>query len=47
MDSPQSVFDRNEFRHCGAASAGTSIVTITSQNNQGGVDTQQMAVTVQ
>ena len=43
-----TIFDRNEFRHfVGPLPAGTSIVTITSQNNRGGVDTQQIAVTVE
>lgn len=43
-----TIFDRNEFRHfVGPLPAGTSIVTITSQNNQGGVDTQRLAITVE
>lgn len=43
-----TIFDRSEFRHfVGPLPAGTSIVTITSQNDQGGVNTQQMAVTVE
>jgi hypothetical protein len=43
-----TIFAENEFRHfVGPLSAGTSIVTITSQNYQGGVNTQQMAVTVE
>lgn len=43
-----TIFAGNEFRHfVGPLAAGTSIVTVTSQNNQGGVNTQQMAVTVE
>jgi hypothetical protein len=43
-----TLFAENEFRHfVGPLPAGTSIVTITSQNYQGGVNTQQMAVTVE
>lgn len=43
-----TIFDPNEFRHfVGPLPAGTSIVTITSQNDRGGVNTQQMAVTVE
>ena len=42
-----TIFAGNEFRHfIGPLEAGTSIVTVTSQNTQGGVNTQQMAVTV-
>jgi hypothetical protein len=43
-----TIFDGNQFRHfVGPLPEGTSIVSITSQNDQGGVNTQQMAVTVQ
>ena len=43
-----TIFAGDEFRHfIGPLPAGTSIVTITSQNYQGGVNTQQMAVTVE
>lgn len=43
-----TIFDGNQFRHfVGPLPAGTSIVSITSQNDQGGVNTQQMAVTVE
>jgi uncharacterized protein YdiU (UPF0061 family) len=43
-----TLFDGNQFRHfVGPLPAGTSIVTMTSQNDQGGVNTQQMAVTVE
>lgn len=43
-----TIFAGNEFRHfVGPLPAGTSIVSITSQNDQGGVNTQQMAVTVE
>jgi hypothetical protein len=42
-----TLFDGNQFRHfVGPLPAGTSIITMTSQNDQGGVNTQQMAVTV-
>jgi hypothetical protein len=43
-----TIFEPNEFRHfVGPLPVGTSIITITSQNDQGGVNTQQMAVTVE
>jgi hypothetical protein len=43
-----TIFSGNEFRHfVGPLPAGTSIVSVTSQNDQGGVNTQQMAVTVE
>ena len=43
-----TIFDPNEFRHfVGPLPVGTSIVTITSQNDRGGVNTQQMAITVE
>jgi len=41
-----SIFDGNAFRHfVGPLPAGTTIVSITCQNGQGGVDTKQLAVT--
>jgi hypothetical protein len=43
-----TIFDGSEFRHfIGPLPVGTSIVSVTSQNDQGGVNTQQMAVTVE
>lgn len=43
-----TLFAGNQFRHfVGPLPAGTSIVSITSQDDQGGVNTQQMAVTVE
>lgn len=43
-----TLFDGNQFRHfVGPLPSGISIVTMTSQNDQGGVNTQQMAVTVE
>jgi hypothetical protein len=43
-----TIFPGNEFRHfVGPLPAGTSIVSVTSQNDQGGVNTQQLAVTVE
>jgi hypothetical protein len=43
-----TIFDGNQFRHfVGPLPGGTSIVSITSQNDHGGVNTQQMAVTVE
>lgn len=43
-----TLFDGNQFRHfVGPLPAGTSIVSVTSQNDHGGVNTQQMAVTVE
>jgi hypothetical protein len=43
-----TIFNGNEFRHfVGPLPAGASIISITCQNNQGGVNTQQLAVTVE
>lgn len=43
-----TLFDGNQFHHfVGPLPPGTSIVSITSQNDHGGVNTQQMAVTVE
>lgn len=43
-----TLFDGNQFHHfVGPLPSGTSIVSITSQNDHGGVNTQQMAVTVE
>jgi hypothetical protein len=43
-----TIFAGEEFRHfVGPLPVGTSIVTLTSQNYEGGVNTQQMAVTVE
>jgi len=42
-----TFFEGNSFKHfIGPVSPGTSIVTITIQNAQGGVTTRQLAVTV-
>lgn len=41
------VFDGHEFRHfVGPLPSGTTIVSITSQNEEGGVNTQKLAVDV-
>ena len=43
-----SIFPENTFRHfLGPLPRGTSIVSITCQDEQGGVNTQQLAVTLQ
>lgn len=43
-----SIFPENTFRHfLGPLPRGTSIVTITCQDEQGGVNTQQLAVTLE
>jgi hypothetical protein len=43
-----TLFNGNEFRHfVGPLPAGTSIVSITCQSDQGGVNTQQLAITVE
>ncbi len=43
-----TVFEGNAFRHfLGPLPRGTIIVTVTSQDEQGGVNTQQMAVTME
>ena len=42
------MFDGNAFRHfVGPLPHGTTIVSITCQNERGGVDTEQLAVTVE
>lgn len=42
-----TLFDNNTFKHfIGPVSAGTSIVTVTAQNDEGGVTTRQLLVTV-
>jgi hypothetical protein len=42
--SSPTLFDGNSFRHfIGPLPTGTSIVTITAQDSEGGVNTQQMA----
>lgn len=42
-----TFFEGNSFRHfVGPLPAGTTVVTITIQNEQGGVTTRQLAVTV-
>src|SRR5438270_11710604 len=43
-----SVFPENTFRHfLGPLPRGTNIVSITCQDEQGGVNTQQLAVTLE
>ena len=43
-----TIFDGNSFRHfVGPLPAGASIVSITCQNDDGGVNTQQLAVTLE
>jgi len=43
-----TIFDGNAFRHfVGPLRAGTSIISITCQNERGGVETQQLALTLE
>lgn len=43
-----SIFPENTFRHfLGPLPRGTSVVSITCQDEQGGVNTQQLAVTLE
>jgi hypothetical protein len=43
-----TIFDGNEFRHfLGPLASGTSIITITCQNAEGGVNTQRLAITIE
>jgi hypothetical protein len=43
-----TLFDGNAFRHfLGPLPSGTSIISVTSQDQQGGVNTQQAAVTIE
>ena len=43
-----TIFDGNGFRHfLGPLPAGVSIISVTSQDQQGGVNTQQVAVTIE
>ena len=42
-----TIFDDNSFRHfLGPLPSGTTIISVTSQDQQGGVNTQQLAVTI-
>lgn len=43
-----TFFDRNTFKHfVGPMRSGTSILTITAQNDRGGVTTRQLAVEIE
>lgn len=43
-----STIEGNSFRHfVGPLPSGTTIITVTSQDEQGGVNTQQIAATVE
>jgi hypothetical protein len=43
-----TIFNENEFRHfLGPMPAGTTIVSVTCQNEEGGVQTQQLAINVE
>lgn len=43
-----TVFDGNEFRHfLGPLPTGTSVVSVTAQDEQGGVNTKQLAITLE
>jgi len=43
-----TIFDGNAFRHfVGPLPPGTTILSITCQNERGGVDTEQLAVTLE
>ena len=42
------IFGENEFRHfLGPLPFGTTVITVTSQDERGGVNTQQIAATIQ
>jgi hypothetical protein len=43
-----TIFDENSFRYfLGPLSSGTTIVSVTAQNQEGGVNTKQLAVTIE
>jgi len=43
-----TIFEGNAFRYfLGPLRAGTTIITVTSQNEEGGVNTQKVAVTIE
>jgi hypothetical protein len=43
-----TIFGENEFRHfLGPLPFGTTVITVTSQDERGGVNTQQIAATIQ
>jgi hypothetical protein len=43
-----TIFDGNSFRHfIGPLPGGISIISVTSQDQQGGVNNQQVAVTIE
>ena len=43
-----TIFEGNSFRHfLGPLPSGTTIITVTSQDQKGGVNTKQVAVTIQ
>lgn len=43
-----TIFGANVFRHfMGPFPSGTTIITVTAQDNRGGVNTQQIAATIQ
>jgi len=47
QDAP-TLFGGNSFKHfIGPLHAGTAVITITAQDSNGGVNTQQMAFTIQ
>ena len=46
--SAATIFDHNSFRHfVGPLPSGTTIITVTSQDERGGVNTQRVAVTIE
>lgn len=47
-DTAAAIFDGSSFRHfVGPLPSGTTILSVTSQNQQGGVKTQKIAVTIE
>ena len=47
-ETASTIFGRNEFRHfLGPLPSGTTIITVTSQDERGGVNTQQVAASIE
>jgi hypothetical protein len=47
-ETAPTIFGENEFRHfLGPLPFGTTVITVTSQDERGGVNTQQIAATIQ
>ena len=47
-ETASTIFGENEFRHfLGPLPSGTNVITVTSQDERGGVNTQQIAATIE